>query len=236
MVFGKDLEAMSAELRKGEYQKKAIRDYNRKYSLFERLSANYPETEHIKACKESLKWKKKYGHCDVSDRKLTDPFVKKLEKKFDEMCDNYEKCYLHEIEEKAKSCDKALVKKIADKCYNQFEIVCKKDKKDKLIHLRITETFIVGIRMQVPLSSLGINPIRGKFEQAGLAAAVLAELRKRYKAKFNEELWISMISDSADDSELLTNRMINEGIYMRGNSYITIQLCNEKERGWGLNI
>ncbi len=230
-VEKKELDAVYAELAKGEYQKNAIRDYNKKYSLLERLSANYSETEHIKACKESIKWKKEFGKCTITNELLA-PFYKKIGRKIDEMSDNYEKCFLHEIEEKAKSCDKALVKKIADKCYNQSEL-----NKDGC-SLCITDTFVDGTIMQVPLSSLGVNPIRGKFEQAGLAAAVLAELRKRYKQKFNEELTIRMQWDSADDSEEFTNRMINEGIYTRGNSYITIELCNEKKSDGGrvLNI
>ncbi len=89
--------------------------------------------------------------------------------------------------------------------------------------------------MQIPLSSLGVNSISGKFEQAGLSAAVLVELRERYKVRFNEEIShkIGYAYDSTE--EPCINDKIKQGIYKQGKSYITLKLCNGTP-GFILNI
>ncbi|MCM1288177.1 MAG: hypothetical protein NC240_07680 [Clostridium sp.] len=235
MIFGKELDAFWAELRSGTYQKKAISDYNKKYSLIDRLFGKHPEAELVKACKESIKCYKQYGYYHVNDKLhklLIDPFAEKLSRKTDEMYENYEKCFLNEIEKESKICDKTLVKRIVNKFYNHFEAEMEKAKR-KCYFLCVTDTVVEASEMVVSLSSLGIKPISNKFKQAGLATAVLIEFKNKYNAKFNEKIIIAMAFDSADLPE--HNPSIEKGIYIKGKSYITMCLENNKG-GWTLNI
>ncbi len=213
----------------GEYQKRIIKEYNSKYSFFNRIRNTYPETDLVNLCKKSLS--NSIVVSAESKELLRKPLLHDLSVEGEKMFEEYNKKYRVEIWKRAKKYPEQMVKKFVNQYFEEMErnYLEWKNKNDTFYrtnHLLVTETAIeIGRDLFVSLESLGLKSVIDKIDQAALAAAILQEVAIRYKEKYSDNMNVLLSHEwKVNPSSPWDAQYIRNGYYQIGQTYISIAL------------
>lgn len=238
--FSTKLHEIYEKTETGEYQREQINNFKKKYSFFDRVVNIQPEEDFIKLCKKSLS--NNFMASEEAKEKIRENLIQKLKREIELKKANFRCRYFRRIRIKSRIYAPAVIKNIVDKCIDKMEkqyLKIRQCKSDFTTNYTIvTETVIEFACNQdgmfIPLKSLGLNPITDRFEQAGLAVAILKEIAERYKQKYHDDLHVVFSSESrVNPKAVLDSRHIKEGYYRESSTYICIALGNDSKRKRG---